>query len=265
LFDKQTRLCLTAPVRYDAQEKAAGMQTAEITKEVAEKVLTTVDAGLVSGMGVPKPGKMCVEAAVCYALGLPHGDDPGCVAPSLRSLKIRLNDSNWSSNEARAKGLRRLALAQLGSKDVLDEKEFVRRLVDYALRVSTPKALRSTASAIKDEKHKAALIEAANRCEKEATREAALEARAIAKADAYAAAAAAAYAAAAAADAAADAADAAADAANAAAYAANAAAYAAAKNSARDKSQAEYAEAVVQILIDMKAPGCQWLALTEAA
>ena len=34
---------------------------------------------------------------------------------------------------------------------------------------------------------------------------------------------------------------------------------------ARDKSLADYAEAVVQILIEMKAPGCQWLALTEAA
>ena len=32
---------------------------------------------------------------------------------------------------------------------------------------------------------------------------------------------------------------------------------------ARDKSLSEYAEAVVQILIAMKAPGCQWLPLTE--
>jgi hypothetical protein len=244
---------------------------AEITKEVAEKVLTTVDAGLVKGVGKRVPGQMCVEAAVCYALGLPHGDDPGCVAPTLRSLKIRLNDASWSSNEARAKGLRRLALAQLGSKDVLDEKEFARRIADYALRVSTPKALRSAASVIRDEKHKAALCEAANRCEKEASREAALEARAIARAvDAYAAAAAAA-----AADADADD-DAYADAAYAAyaAYAAAAAAAAAADayayadayadaKSARDRSLAEYAEAVVQILIEMKAPGCQWLVLTE--
>ena len=44
--------------------------------------------------------------------------------------------------------------------------------------------------------------------------------------------------------------------------AAAAAAYAAA--AARDKSLADFAEGVVQILIEMKAPGCQWLALTEA-
>ena len=88
---------------------------------------------------------------------------------------------------------------------------------------------------------------------------------AAAAAAAYAAADAAAYAADAAAYAAADAADAAAAAY--AANAANAAAYAAAyaKKSARDKSLADYAEAVVQILIEMKAPGCQWLELTEAA
>src|SRR5689334_18036278 len=99
------------------------MQT-EITETVARKVLTVVDAGLSAGVGVAEPGKMCVEAAVCFALGLPHGDDPDCVSRAVRSLKIRLNDSNWSSNEARAKGLRRLALIQLGSRDAIDDKEF---------------------------------------------------------------------------------------------------------------------------------------------
>src|SRR6478735_3685027 len=93
----------------------------EITREIATKVLTTVDAGLVKGVGNPVPGQMCVEAAVCYAMGLPHGDEPACVAPALRRLKIRLNDSCWSSNEARARGMRRLALIQLGSAGVLDE------------------------------------------------------------------------------------------------------------------------------------------------
>ena len=249
----------------------------EITREIAAKVLHVVDQGLSKGVGTRKKGdvqgEMCVEAAVCYALGLEHGDDPGCVSAPLRALKIRLNDSNWSSKAARAKGLRRLALAQLGSKGHLDDKEFVRRVVDHAIRKSVPSALRIAASVIKDEKHKAALCETANRCEKEGTREAAQDARAIAR-DAAAAAAAAAYAAyaayAAADDAAADAYadDAAADAyAYAAACAADAAAAdaAAAKNSARDKSLADYAEAVVQILIEMKAPGCQWLDLAEAA
>ncbi len=62
--------------------------TTEITKDVVIKLLGIVDAGLTNGLGVQEPGQMCVEAAVCYALGLPHGDDPKCVDPSLRSLKI---------------------------------------------------------------------------------------------------------------------------------------------------------------------------------
>src|SRR5665213_3634004 len=96
----------------------------EITKEIAAKVLATVDAGLCSGVGNPVPGQMCVEAAVCYALGQEHGDEPVCVSPALRQFKIGLNDAAWSSNEARAKGMRRLALIQLGTAGTLDDRAF---------------------------------------------------------------------------------------------------------------------------------------------
>ncbi len=159
-----------------------------ITEEVARKVLTIVDAGLVKGVGVAKPGAMCVEAAVCYALGLPHGDDPQCVSRALRSLKIKLNDSNWSSLQARAKGLRRLAVAQLGSRDAIDDREFTKRVATLAIRVSVPAALRAAASIHKDPKHQQALRDAANQCEKEPIRSNALSAkRAAAAAAAYAA------------------------------------------------------------------------------
>ena len=56
----------------------------EITHAVARKVLNTVDAGLVLGVGKPILGQMCIEAAVCFALGEPHGDEPSCVAPAVR-------------------------------------------------------------------------------------------------------------------------------------------------------------------------------------
>ena len=227
----------------------------QITQEVVTKLLSVVDVGLVSGMGNPIPGQMCVEAAVCYSLGLPHGDDPQCVAPSLRSLKIKLNDSRWSSTQARAKGLRRLAVIQLGSKGHLDEKEFARRCAELAIKTCVPTALRAAASINKDPKHKQAMLDAANRCEIEGSRQSAEDARQVARA-AYAAAAAAAYAAAYAAAAAA------AYAAAAAAAAADAAAYAAAA-AARDKILSDFAEGVVQILIDMDVPGCEWLPLTE--
>src|SRR5271165_7007717 len=103
-----------------------------ITSEIAKKVIETVDAGLCSGLGKPIPGEMCVEAAVCYALGFPHGDEPFCVSRALRMLKMRLNDSCWSSNAARASGLRKLSILQLGSNGELDDIAFVQRLVPLA-------------------------------------------------------------------------------------------------------------------------------------
>ena len=144
------------------------MQT-EITESVARKVLQIVDAGLSKGMGNPKAGQMCVEAAVCFALDLPHGDDPACVSRALRWLKINLNDRDWSSKAARAKGLRRLAVAQLGSRDHLDDREFAKRVAQLAIRTCVPQALRAAASIHKDPAHVMALRDAANKCEREPT------------------------------------------------------------------------------------------------
>jgi hypothetical protein len=228
----------------------------EITETIARKVVAVVDAGLVNGKGRPIPGQMCVEAAVCFAMGLPHGDNPSCVSPALRRLKIGLNDRAWSSDQARAKGLRRLAVAQLGSAGVLDDRAFMRRVAEMTIRKAVPIGLRAAAKM--NPKHAEKLDACAVRCETEGTRESCDEARAVARAAAYAA-----YAAyAAAAYAAADAAYAAyaAYAADDAAYAADAA-YARASRS-RDAVLSQYAEWVVEILIDMHAPGCQWLTLT---
>lgn len=232
----------------------------ELNEGVAQKVLTAVDAGLVRGMGSPIPGQMCVEAAVCFAFGLPHSDKPPCVGNAVRAIKIRLNDSNWSSNEARAKGMRRVAIAQLGS-DTLDQHDFVKRFATEIIKQIVPIALRAAGSLKGNAKHKDALEAAAKRCETEGTRDAALSGKKAAAA-AYAADAAAyaAYAADAAAAAAYAAAYAAADAAYADAYAA----YADAERSrVRDEILSKVAEIVVKILQDMKSPGCAWLGLTE--
>ena len=241
-----------------------------LSEDIARKVLIIVDAGLVSGIGVPEPGKMCVEAAVCFALDLPHGDRPPCVGIAVRRAKIRLNDAAWSSNEARTKGLRRVAVAQLGSNK-LDQVEFSKRLAKEVIRQILPIALRAAGK--RNPKHAVSLEAAAFLCETEPTRASALKARAAAAraADAAAyAATAAAYAASAASDArASDAASYAADAAYAASYAAYAAADAAAAaadaDAARDSVLSLAAEIVVGILQEMGSEGCQWLSLTEAA
>jgi len=246
----------------------------EITREIAIKVRDTVDAGLVKGKGVQIPGQMCVEAAVCYAMGLPHSDEPPCVSAAVRSLKIGLNDSAWSSDEIRGRGMRRLALAQLGSAGTVDDAEFNRRVIEVIIRRFVPIALRAAASVHHKKIHKNALEAAAVNCEKAETSEAARAARAASGAASEAAraasgaaseaASAASWAASGAASAASWAASGAARAASGAASAASWAASGAARAAswaASDKILAEFAECVVLVLIEMKAPGCQWLDL----
>ena len=91
------------------------------TREQAARILQVVDYGLVHGLGKPIPGEMCVEAAVCFALGLPHSDNPPCVGEEVRKCKIALNDKSWTSDAARAKGMRAVAIAQLGSNTIAQQ------------------------------------------------------------------------------------------------------------------------------------------------
>jgi hypothetical protein len=192
--------------------------------------------GLCAGVGEPN-GQMCIEAAISQACGLPFNDEPSCVEPVIRSYKIALNDKEWSSPEARAKGMYDLGIAQLGSAGTVDPKAFVTRLAELHIRELVPAVFREVLS-----KHPKCM-EAADRCEKEGTREAAYAA--YAAANAYAAdyaASAAAYAAYAA-----DYAYAAAD----YAYAASAAAYAQGK----DKYLLLSATICLRVLRELNAPG----------
>ena len=242
-----------------------------ITEPMVRKLIDTVDAGLSQGLGEPVPGQMCVEAAISYALGEPHSDGPSCVDPIVRQAKIRLNDAAWSSPMARARGMRRVAIAQLGSKDTIDSLKFVTLLTEYVIREIVPLALRWAAkrwAAKGNQKHAVALEERAVQCERDGNKAAA---DAAADAAAYAAADAAARAARAAARAAAyaayAAADAAARAARAAAYAAYAAAYAAyaadAADAEKDKILSLCAALMVRALQECGSPGCDWLWLVD--
>ena len=96
--------------------------------------------GLSKGVG-KRDGQMCIEAAICTVLGLPHGDDPDCVPESVRSFKVALNDANWSSPEARAAGLRDLGLAQLGSKGVVSDESFAQAIALKTVQVLLPTLL----------------------------------------------------------------------------------------------------------------------------
>lgn len=136
----------------------------KLNKQIARKVLETVDAGLVRGTGSPEPGKMCVEAAVCYALGLPHGDEPPCVGSAVRAFKIKLNDCPWPSIEARAKGMRELAIAQLGS-DTLDQMEFGKLMLLRGTQTLLPFVWRKEAERNNNWAHKTKMLEFCDKME----------------------------------------------------------------------------------------------------
>jgi hypothetical protein len=139
----------------------------QITKELIEKIDEILARGLSKGLG-KRDGQMCVEAAICAALGEDHGDSPSCVASAVRSFKIRLNDSiRWISPESRAKGMRSLAIAQLGSRGTVGDMDFSRIVAEKTIRRLIPTLFRELFS--KNEK----LLEAADRCEKEGTKGAA--------------------------------------------------------------------------------------------
>ena len=240
-----------------------------LTKRDARKVLEVVDKGLVAGLGVPEPGKFCVEAAICYALGYKHGDKPKCVAPVIRTYKIGLNDAQWSTNDARTKGMRRAAIAQLGSTGV-DEVAWITYVSEQVIRRIVPLSLRVAAKVHPDKTHQKALRDAANKCEEEGTKEASCAASDAARATSCAASAAAraascaARAASCAASAASCAARAAARVASYAASAASCAARAASDAaSERDKILSLAAEICVEACIRFKTQGSRWLDITE--
>jgi hypothetical protein len=200
------------PIFGTANHRSARRETEmEITREIAMRVRDTVDAGLSSGLGKAEPGKMCIEAAVCFALGLPHSDNPPCVSPAVRSLKIALNDAPWSSRAARASGMRKLALLQLGTDTGFDEQVFAMRLLPLALETARsvqPSPLPAYWAAVEEAINGVIAGEPG------------------------------------------------------AAWAARAAG-AAAEAAARDKTLADFAEGVAQVLIGMAVPGVAWLDLLD--
>lgn len=74
------------------------------------------------GTGEQLPAWRCESYTFYYPL-LPHDDDTKCVGWAVRYLVFHINNREWSSDEARAAGLRKLAVAQLGS-DQLDQFRF---------------------------------------------------------------------------------------------------------------------------------------------
>ena len=147
-----------------------------MTPEQRQKLTEIINAGLIEGLGKPQPGGLCIEAAICLALGEPHSDRPSCVAEPDREFAIGINDADWSSPEARAQALLPLALAQLGTAGT-DRSAWVQALALGTVQRVLPIALRV-----------AGLTEHAERCAQVTTLEEARDAARAAAADAEAAA-----------------------------------------------------------------------------
>ncbi len=211
----------------------------DINEETVQCLIDTVSCGLSHGVGTPEPGKMCIEAAVCYALGLPHGDNPPCVGSAVRSYKIRLNDANWSSNAARAKGMLGVGIAQLGS-DKLDQREFAKRITLKTINTIIADLAKKYLPAKEQEFRAVDDLERAKELCLELKKAASAYASSASAADAAASSASAYASSASAADAAAD------------AYAAE-----------RDKVLTQGANNCLEVLKEMGSPGCEYLYLIK--
>jgi hypothetical protein len=140
--------------------------TFNLSKFDVAKFDSILARGLSRGIG-EKGGQACIEAAVCETLGLERGDNPKCVADSVRKFKMALNDACWSSASARAAGLRSLGLAQLGSLGAVNDAEFTQRLREKTIRVLIPRLFREVFPNDKD------CLDAALKCEQDGTADAA--------------------------------------------------------------------------------------------
>jgi hypothetical protein len=88
-----------------------------VTRSLVDRINKLVGYGLTDGVGDRGRGTMCVQACVMAALEEGHDDQPSLCVPQNRiNFGIELNDrSGWSSDAARGKGLKRWAIAQLGT------------------------------------------------------------------------------------------------------------------------------------------------------
>lgn len=150
----------------------------QITERDVREVLRIIDFGLCSQASTDNPtvGKMTVQQAVCLVFKEPHWARPSCVAALLHQFTDRLNDARWSSNASRARGLRRLAVAPLGTADRLDQMLLAKELSRTMIVNLIPRVFRILAELF-EAPYSTELLDAAKKCEREGTLNMASEAQ----------------------------------------------------------------------------------------
>ena len=207
----------------------------KLTKQIALKVLESINGALRMGAGNGEGQDVCVMQAIARAVGLPASDDhvEECVGTAVSAFNRRLNDCSWSSDTARAEGMKALGVASIGSNQ-LNQMEFGKLMFVRGTQRLLPFVFREIAK-IKSGDYKTKLEKHAEICEKvtnfEEAKKACKDASASAHAHAYA------Y-----------------------AYASASAFF---KKSLGDDFLTRTADMGLQCLIELKSPGCEWLDLCE--
>lgn len=102
-----------------------------VTLDAIKALLGLMDKGIIHGAG-RIPSQFCVQQAVSLATGGSQTDRPWCVNPNLRDLGIAMNDANvWYTNESRAQGLRRFAVAEMGTDEKFCSYDFTQKLAKH--------------------------------------------------------------------------------------------------------------------------------------
>ncbi len=164
----------------------------QLTPEQAKSVLAAIDFGIAGSAIHEIDRHLTVNEAIRFGLGMAEYLEseytesefltadfqqhdppaPACISPALLHLLGTLGKGHWSSNAARAAGMRRLVLACLNSaaydsgilRFTLGES-----LATYAVGKALPKALRAAASQPIHPVHRDGLMYAAAFCELDQT------------------------------------------------------------------------------------------------
>lgn len=135
----------------------------EVTETLVRNLIATINPGLARFCNKENPQDKDLRAAIVAALGAEAYWLNSLISPAVAAFD--LCDANWSTDQARAKGLMRLAVAQLGSYGALDQSGFVHNVVNIATIHMLPKALRQVAGVLVSPSLRHELEYAADNCE----------------------------------------------------------------------------------------------------
>lgn len=135
----------------------------EVTETLVRNLIATINPGLARFCNKENPQDKDLRAAIVAALGDEAYRLNSLISPVVAAFD--LCDANWSTDQARAKGLMRLAVAQMGSYGALDQSGFVHNVVKIATSHMLPKALRQVAGVLVSPSLRTELECAAVNCE----------------------------------------------------------------------------------------------------